>query len=91
MNYKELFEKAKNRELNGEQVLESLVENGICPNLLFDDNGHWAISLDGFQNVASGEDTSDVGIVSFVEAADWKNSIYEAVVHTLERLISETE
>ena len=50
MEIEQIKEKLINRDINCEQALESLSEIGYCPNLLNDDNGHWAVKFDGFQN-----------------------------------------
>ena len=84
MEYNEILEKIKSREINCEQALESLAEIGYCPNLLNDDNGHWAVKFDGFQNVPLGNSPEDISTTCFVEAKNWKNSIYEALIHAME-------
>lgn len=62
--------------LNG---LESLVEKGDCPGIINDDNGHWAVTGDGMQNISCGDVPVDVQTTFFVEAAQWRNSIREAI------------
>ena len=52
-------------------------------NLLNDDNGHWAVKFDGFQNVPMGDEPEDISTTCFIEARDWKESIYEALVWAL--------
>ena len=46
--------------------------------LISDDNGHWAFSYSGFQNVVTGW-PKDVETTFFVEAKDWKASIRAAI------------
>ena len=77
--------KLKNGELNCEQALEGLSEIGYSPNLLHDDNGHWAVVFDGFQNVPMEDDPGDITTTFFVRAEHWKESIYDALVWSLER------
>lgn len=83
MKIKEIVKKLKSREINCEQALESLAKIGYCPNLLNDDNGYWAVTFDGFQNVVTGDSPEDVQTVFFIEAESWKDSIYEALVWAL--------
>ena len=83
MNYEEIKQKVTNREINCEQAFESLAEIGYCPNLLNDDNGHWAVKFDGFQNVPMCDEPEYISTTCFIEAKDWKDSIYEALVLAL--------
>ena len=83
MNYEEIKQKVKDREINCEQALESLAEIGYCPNLLNDDNGHWSVKFDGFQNVPMGDEPEYISTTCFIEAKDWKDSIYEALIWAL--------
>jgi hypothetical protein len=59
--------------------LEALVNRGDCPGIINDDNGHWAVSGSGVQNVPMGDDPVDIGTEFFVEAKDWKPTIREAI------------
>jgi len=77
MEYEEIKQKVTEREINCEQAFESLAEIGYCPNLLSDDYGHWAVKFDSFQNEPMESTTC------FIEAKDWKDSIYEALVLAL--------
>jgi len=83
MNYEEIKQKVTDKEINCEQAFESLAEIGYCPNLLNDDNGNWAVKFDGFQNVPMGDEPEDISTTFFIEAKDWKDSIYEALVWAL--------
>lgn len=84
MTYKQILKKVKKRKINGEQALESLAEIGFSPILFNDDNGHWAISFDGMQNIPYGNDPEDIATTCFIEKDKWKPSIYEAIIHALE-------
>ena len=53
------------------QVVEKLVETGHCPGLLFDDDGRWALSLEGMQNCPPGGEPFDVCTSFYVEAGMW--------------------
>ena len=71
-------------EFNSEQALESLSSIGASPSLIHDDNGHWAISSMGFQNVPLTDEPEDITTTLFVEAKAWKNTIREAIIYWLE-------
>jgi len=48
--------------------------------LISDDFGRWAVSTSGMQNVPEDPGTpSDIETLFFVEAAEWKGSIREAI------------
>ena len=59
--------------------LEKITEDGFCPAILNDDNGHWAVAFDGVQNVPMSDDTGDIYSTFFVEAKYWKPTIREAI------------
>jgi hypothetical protein len=59
--------------------IEQLAEQGCCPALINDDNGHWAVSFSNIQNVPKGPEPEDVDTTFFVDAKEWKNSIREAI------------
>ncbi len=84
MKEEEILRKLKSRQLNSEQALEYLAETGSCPNILNDDNGHWAISFVGMQNVPMTDEPEDITTTMFVEAKYWKDSIREALIYALE-------
>lgn len=66
-------------KLDFDFIMEQLSHLGWCPNLLYDDNGHWAVSADGYQNVVSGDVPEDIETHFYIEAEDWKNSPKEAL------------
>jgi hypothetical protein len=55
-------------------VIEKLINDGNCPGLLYDDNGHWALALEGTQNVPIGDNAQDIATQFFVSANDWAES-----------------
>lgn len=59
--------------------LEALVAGGDCPGIVNDDNGHWAVTGAGMQNVVCGDEPQDVNTTFYVEASMWKNSLREAI------------
>lgn len=76
--------KVKDRKINCEQALEDLAKIGYAPNLLNDDNNHWAVSFSAFQNLPFEDTPVDIALTCLVEKDCWKDSIYEALVWALE-------
>lgn len=64
--------------------LEEEVNRGACPALINDDNGHWALSFNGFQNVVTGR-PKDVSTTFFVKAKAWKNTVRQAIDATMKQ------
>jgi len=64
-------------DLSFEFIFEQLTKLGHAPNLLYDDNGHFALVGDGYQSVP--DEISDVEMHFFVEKEHWKNSVREAL------------
>lgn len=82
--YEKIKQRITSREINCEQGLEDLAKIGYCPNLMNDDNGHWAVKFDGFQNVPMGDEPDDIQSTCWIEKKCWKDSIYEALIFALE-------
>ena len=59
--------------------LEAYAKQGGCPALLNDDNGHWAVSATGVQDMPNGDEAADISTSFFVEAGEWRNSVREAI------------
>lgn len=59
--------------------LEQQAAQGRCPAIINDDNGHWAYSEDGMQQVPYGDDSQDIVTSFFVTAADWKPTLRAAI------------
>jgi hypothetical protein len=80
-----LYQIKQNKEqLSFEFIFEELTKLGWAPCLMYDDNGHFAISADGFQTVVDNE-TDDVSMSVFIEKDNWKNSIREALYYFLDK------
>jgi hypothetical protein len=60
--------------------LEEQGKSGACIGLIHDDNGHWAVSVSGSQNVPEGRDPQDIDTTFFVFASEWRPSIREAIL-----------
>lgn len=69
-------------DLPVEFILEELTKLGWAPCLLYDDEGHWAVSSEGVQSVAMG-DPIDMSMSHFIEKEDWKPTIREALNYFL--------
>lgn len=59
--------------------LEKITHDGMCPGLIFDDNGHWAVAFDGMQTCAAGDEGQDIDTTFIVLAAEWCNSPRKAI------------
>jgi hypothetical protein len=70
-------------ELDFDFMFDQLSYLGHCVNLLNDDNGHWAVTGTGFQNVGYGDKPEDIETQFFIEAKNWKNTPREALLHYL--------
>lgn len=47
--------------------------------IISDDNGHWAVSFTGMQNVPVGDEPCDIDTTFFIEAREWHGSVREAI------------
>lgn len=47
--------------------------------LINDDNGHWAVSWDGVQNVPMGRGPSDIDTAFFIKKKAWRKTIRAAI------------
>lgn len=75
--------KSWKNSLSVEFILEELSKLGYAPCLVYDDEGHWAVSMDGIQNVVIGPPV-DVSLDIFVGKDMWKDTIREAINYYLE-------
>ena len=66
-----------------EFILEELTVLGGSPYLVYNDNGYFAMTEDGFNSVNSGEPV-DSAINCFVYASQWKKTIREALDNYLD-------
>jgi hypothetical protein len=83
MKLKKIKKRFKSGKLNFEKTMELLSKKGFSPSLVHDDNGHWAISGDGIQNIPTENKTQDVSLTVFVELKKWKKTIKKAMLHYL--------
>lgn len=69
-------------ELECDFILESLTMLGDAPQLVYDDNGHWAVSGNGFSSIPiseSGKFEGQESMTTIVEPDEWKDTIREAI------------
>ena len=77
--YKLLFN--GRNELPFEFIIDELTKLGQAPCLLYDDNGHFAITGDGMQSISV--DIDDQELTHFIEKDMWKDTIREALDYYL--------
>ncbi len=74
------------KQFNGYEVdfiLETLSKFGDAPQLLYDDNGRWAVSGDGYAPAVAGTQKIEGSMTAYVKKAQWKNNIRAALKHYL--------
>lgn len=64
-------------------ILETLTHFGDAPNLIYDDNGLFAVTCDGYQPVVTGNQKIEGEFIVFVEKKQWKKTIREALKYYL--------
>ena len=69
------------KELPIDFVIEELTKLGQAPSILYDDNGNFAITGDGTQDVVF--EPSDMTITHFIKKEMWKPTIREALEYYL--------
>lgn len=66
------------------QIVEHMVKNGGCPALIHDDNGHWALSLEGVQTVPfMGKNAETLQTAFWIEKGKWTDSAPLAICKAL--------
>lgn len=76
----------KSDELPIDRILEKLSHIGHAPNLIYDDNGNWAVLSEGVQSVRT-SDEQDLWTSFEVKAKYFKPTIREAVKYYLQDLL----
>lgn len=64
-------------------IIETLTKFGQAPNLVYDDNGRFAVSSDGYNQVVTDDELIDQPMTIFVEKHMWYKTIREALYHYL--------
>jgi hypothetical protein len=81
----QIFDKIKTERkiLSFEFIIEELTKLGQAPCLLYDDDGHFAISEEGIQTISTnGKDNRE--LYHFIEERMWQDSIREALNYYLD-------
>lgn len=60
-------------------IIDRDVNNGGCPAIVNDDNGHWAVATSGIQNVPEGPDTFDCYSTFIIEKGRWYDTVPMAI------------
>lgn len=71
-------------DLSIDFIIEQLTKLGQAPNLLYDDDGRFAVTGDGFQSLVASDEADDVKLHFFVEKRHWKSTIREALYYYLD-------
>lgn len=58
-------------------IIEELTKLGQAPSLIYDDNGHFAITSDGYSSIC--DEPQDAQVFCFVSKSQWKPTIREAL------------
>lgn len=69
--------------LSFEYIIETLTHLGQAPNVLYDDNGNFAVLSSGYQSVCFGDDPMDAEMTFFVEKKFWFPTMREALNYYL--------
>lgn len=77
--------KTHRKELEVDFIIDSLTCLGECPSLLYDDDGHFALTSDGSQSMSLTESPHDMDMVFWVKKEQWKDTIREALNHYLDQ------
>lgn len=67
-------------------ILEQLTHLGMAPSVIYDDNGHFAVSSDGMQEIPMEKEGSTIGLTTIVKKEQWKDSPREALENFLNEL-----
>lgn len=81
----QIFEKLKKGKevLDVDFIIEILTHLGDAPNILYDDNGNFAVENSGYQTV-SVDEKNNMSMTFFVESKKWKSTIRSAIIYYLE-------
>lgn len=85
MNF--IIEIIKDPKFDVELALEALVSIGHCVLLVYDDNGHWALTQPVLSRIIA-DDDAPFELWSITDASSFKPTIREAIVHYVEGNIS---
>ena len=83
----------KRKRLSVEDILTALISVGDAPSLLYDDNGHFAVSSEGTQNISLSDDGLLDNFSGYWKTpkTSWKKTIKEAVYWYLDDYFRDSE
>ena len=58
--------------------------------LISDDNGHWTVAGDGWQNCPMTKEAIDIQTTFFIEKDKWADSVREAIDQAVNRAMEDT-
>lgn len=64
-------------------IIENLTKLGDAPSIIYDDNGNFSVTVDGWQDIQVDEPI-DLNISFTVKHDSWKSSIRDALIHYLD-------
>jgi hypothetical protein len=67
-----------------EFIIEKLTHLGHAVNILYDDNGHFSVTGDGFQSLPTSDEPCDINMSFAVKKEEWFDTIREALNKYLE-------
>lgn len=76
--------------LSLEDILEAYSHTGGAPCLIYDDDGNWAITTEGYQSINLEDTPQDLDASFFIEARFFKPNIREALKYWFGDMLSET-
>lgn len=83
MSEEEILTKIKANQISIEQAFQELNNIGYCPALVNDDEGRWAVSFEGYQEVVLSDVPQDLHTSFFIEAKQWDSDIRKALIIAL--------
>lgn len=75
-------------ELTFESIFEGMTHLGAAPQLVYDDNGLFAVSCDGMSPVFADDKAHDMDITTYTKADQWSDTVRGALYHLLDTLLT---
>lgn len=76
----------KSEDYEVDFMIESLTRFGLAPSILYDDNGMFAVTCDGFQPIVTGKQRINGTMTFAVKKKQWKKTIREALKYFINEL-----
>lgn len=84
-----MSKKVLNTRKDAIDKLVELADNGFCPQLLFDDDGHWAVALTSITQPAPDDNPMHHWISVFVAKQFWYDTPEQAIEAAYKMLMEE--